>query len=294
MLSSVRVSRRLVACGLAAVFALVSTYTLLGNSSLNVIHTEPSAYSPVVVFEEYGERCLNFETPHDDGRQTCMDLKEPDKLVFSYTRTMMAALFLQPEPRNILIVGLGGGSLQRALAKALPATQIDTVEIDPAVSRVAQRFFGYKPDDRQRVFIDDGRAFIEQAHRDGRQYDIIMLDAFDVGYIPPHLLTREFLQHVRAVMAPRGVLVANTFSRSTVYDQESATYADVFGDFFNLRGANRVIIATNDTLPPTAELERNARSLESTLQPFGVDVDRLQAMFTTERDWDEKAAVLTD
>lgn len=294
MLSSVRVSRRLVACGLAAVFALVSTYTLLGNSSLKVIHTEPSAYSPVVVFEEYGERCLNFETPHDDGRQTCMDLKEPDKLVFSYTRTMMAALFLQPEPRNILIVGLGGGSLQRALAKALPATQIDTVEIDPAVSRVAQRFFGYKPDDRQRVFIDDGRAFIEQAHRDGRQYDIIMLDAFDVGYIPPHLLTREFLQHVRAVMAPRGVLVANTFSRSTVYDQESATYADVFGDFFNLRGANRVIIATNDTLPPTAELERNARSLESTLQPFGVDVDRLQAMFTTERDWDEKAAVLTD
>lgn len=294
MLSSIRVSRRMVACGLAAIFALVTTYTLLGNGSLKVIHTEPSAFSPVVVFEEYGERCLNFETPHDDGRQTCMDLKEPDKLVFSYTRTMMAALFLRPEPRNVLIVGLGGGSLQRALAKTLPSTQIDTVEIDPAVSRVAQRFFGYKPDDRQRVFIDDGRAFIEQAHREGRHYDIIMLDAFDVGYIPPHLLTREFLQHVRAVLSPGGVLVANTFSRSTVYDQESATYADVFGDFFNLRGANRVIIAANDTLPSMAELERNAKSLESTLQPLGVDVVRLQAMFTTARDWDENAAVLTD
>src|SRR5690606_7032866 len=125
---------------------------------------------------------------------------------------------------------------------------------DPAVARVAERYFGYKQGPRQRLFIEDGRAFVERARREGRQYDMVMLDAFDVDYIPPHLLTRQFLEEVRAILSPDGVLVANTFTRSRMYDQESATYAAVFGGFFNLRAGNRVIIASRKPLPDHAHL----------------------------------------
>lgn len=61
---------------------------------------------------------------------------------------------------------------------------------------------------------------------------MVMLDAFDVDYIPAHLLTAEFFQQVRDILAPDGVLVANTFTNSTMYERESATYAAVFGEFF--------------------------------------------------------------
>lgn len=281
-------------CVLAACAAVLVTYSLFTASATRLIHTEPSKFAPVLVFEEYGERCMNFDEIESYGRQTCVDLDEPDKMVFAYTRMMTSALFVKPKPRNVLIIGLGGATIPRALEKILPDAVIDTVEIDPAVVRVAERFFGYKQGPRQRVFVEDGRAFVERAHREGRKYDMVMLDAFDVDYIPAHLLTLEFLRHVYAILSPDGVLVANTFTNSQMYDQESATYAAVFGDFFNLRAGNRVIIATRGDLPSDEALAQNASALAETLAPFGIDAMRELQRFSRARDWNEGAAVLTD
>lgn len=239
-----------------------------------LLHREPSPFGQVLVFEENGERCLNFNSMTDWGRQTCMDLQQPEKLVFSYTRMMISALFVNPTPQRILIVGLGGASLQKTLATLLPEATIDTVEIDPAVARVAETYFDYRPGPRQRLFIEDGRVFIENAHRAGQQYDMIMLDAFDVDYVPEHLMTAEFLEQVKAILTDRGMVIANTFTNSDLYEQESATYAHVFGPFFNLRQGNRVIVAARQALPDLATLKANAEALSKKLTPFGIDADQ--------------------
>ncbi len=81
-----------------------------------------------------------------------------------------------------------------------------------------------------------------------------MLDAFNGDYIPEHLMTREYLAETRALLTSDGVLASNTFAISRLYHNESVTYADVFGPFFNLRSddtANRVIIASRGALPDT-------------------------------------------
>lgn len=239
-----------------------------------LLHSEPSPFGKVLVFEDNGERCLNFNSMTDMGRQTCMDLQEPDDLVFSYTRMMISALFVNPAPRRILIVGLGGATLQKTLAALLPDATIDTVEIDPAVARVAEDYFDYRPGPRQRLFVEDGRAYIENAHRRGQQYDMVMLDAFDVDYVPEHLMTAEFLEHVKGILAKDGIVVANTFTNSNLYERESATYAHVFGPFFNLRQGNRVIVATRDTLPSMDAIQSNAKTWKNKLEPLSVDVEQ--------------------
>ncbi len=284
----------LLALALAACSAVLVSYSLSGSPAPRLVHTEPSEIAPVLVIEEYGQRCMNFSQIEGHGRQTCFDLSEPEKMVFDYTRMMTSALFVKPDPRKILIVGLGGATIPMALEQILPKAVIDTVEIDPAVLRVAESYFGYKQGPRQRVFLEDGRAFIERARREGRTYDMVMLDAFDVDYIPAHLLTREFFQHVRAILSPDGVLVANTFTRSTMYERESATYAAVFGDFFNLRAGNRVIIASRAALPDDETLHKNANALAKKLAHFGIDVERELQRFSRRRDWNADAAVLTD
>lgn len=246
-----------------------------------LLHTEPSDYAPIVVFEEHGERCMNFNEIEGQGRQTCFELDDPQRMVFEYTRMMTSALFVKPDPESVLIVGLGGGTLPTSLHKLLPAATIDTVELDPAVIKVAQRYFGYEIGPRQRVFVEDGRQYVERALREGRHYDMIMLDAFDVDYIPAHLLTVEFLEQVRELLSQDGVVVANSFAQSGMYERESATYATVFGDFFNLRAGlegNRVIIATAGRLPGEETLQRNAVALAGRLKPYGIEVERaLQA-----------------
>ncbi|HUH86662.1 MAG TPA: fused MFS/spermidine synthase [Pusillimonas sp.] len=262
-----------------------------------LIHEEPSQFAPVVVFDHNGERCMSFNTIDDAGRQTCFRLSDPDKMVFEYTRMMTSALFAVPAPNSVLVIGLGGGTLPTALAGILPHAVIDSVEIDPAVVQVAQTFFGYRPGPRQRVFVQDGREFVEQAGRSGASYDLIMLDAFDVDYIPAHLLTVEFLQQVKAILAPEGALVANSFARSDMYERESATYAAVFGAFFNLRSrldGNRVIIAMPGGLPPHTILEQNAQALSGRLAPFGIDVETALSRFSAKPDWNDEAQPLRD
>ncbi|UFS69384.1 fused MFS/spermidine synthase [Geomonas sp. RF6] len=258
-----------------------------------VVHTEPSIYRKITVYESEGERCIRFGRERAP-RQTCISLKDPGHLVFNYTKMMLAALYLHPEPRRILIIGLGGGTLATTLSAIFPEAEIDTVEIDPAVVRVAQRYFGFRVSDRVRVAEEDGRAFVRRAAREGESFDIVMLDAFEQEYIPEHLLTREFLTEVKSVLTPEGVLAANTWSSSRLYDRESETYESVFGRFFSLRKVNRVILARKDGVPSKEMIRENAYALDKRLGSFGVWSQQLLPLFSMNRDWRHGAPILTD
>lgn len=223
-----------------------------------------------------------------------MDTRAPDRLLLNYPRMMLGSLLINPKPRSLLLIGLGGGTLPRALQQMLPEMQMDVVEIDPAVVTVAGKYFDFKANERARVIEADGRVFVKRAVREGRRYDVVMLDAFDHEYIPEHLLTKEFLQEVKSLLAPGGVLAANTFSSSRLYEHESATYAAVFGSFFNLKRDNRVILYRQGGLPTRTELVANGESLAQPLLRFGVDTEALISLFSQRVDWDPRARVLTD
>lgn len=265
-------------------------------AQMRVIHSERSLYREVLVYEQAGERCMCFTRQCRIGRQSCLEIGRPKRLALNYTHMMLAGTLLaREEPaRRILVIGLGGGSIPTALRELVPGAHIDAVEIDPAVTRVARRFFGFKDGGITQVHEVDGRVFIKRALREKLQYDAVLLDAFDHEYIPEHLLTREFLQEVRGVLAPGGVLVANTFSGSALYDHESATYAAVFGQFYNLRRDNRVIVARPAGLPLPADLARRASQWDSRLRPYDIDISSVLPAFSREVDWNTQARVLTD
>lgn len=257
------------------------------------VYQEKSLYRNIIVYEDQGLRCMKFGR-HNAGRQTCISLLHPDALVLNYTKMLLGALYLNPDPRKILIIGLGGGTLPSTLRKILPLATIDSVELDPSVVKIAKRFFGFSPDPKSAVFIEDGRVFVKRAQKQGKKYDLIVLDAFDHVYVPEHMLTKEYLMEVSSLLGKDGVLAANTFSVSRLYDSESATYASVFGPFYNLKTENRVILARNDGLPPMAEIKANARQVQERLRLFGASQDWLLPLFSTDVQWPASTRVLTD
>lgn len=259
-----------------------------------LLHQERSLYRNIFVTKNADELCMLFRYPVPLGRESCKLISEPEKFIFDYTQMMMAGLYLNPKPAKLLMLGEGGGTVPTALQAMFPDTQIDLVEIDAAVDRVAKRFFDFKPGPKMRVFIEDGRVFVKRMRAQNPQYDIIMLDAFDADYIPEHLLTREFLQEVKAILAPNGVLVANTFSNSALYDYESVTYRAVFGPFYNLKLGNRIIIGRNNGIPPMDEIRRNAAVVEAEFQKRGTGSSFLVPLFNTGIDWNPNTRILTD
>jgi len=281
----------------AAVVAGALLGALAAPAEARIIHQERSLYSTILIDRQGPLVCLQFSVRRDQRNQSCINQRRPREMVFVYARMVMTSLLLEPEPDRILILGLGGGTLPLALDELLPQAEIDVVEIDPAVVRVAREYFGFAPSERVDVFAQDGRVFVKRAAHQGEKYDLVILDAFNGEYIPEHLMTREFLEEVQNLLAPNAVLVANTFSISGLYNHESATYADVFGTFYNMRSddtGNRVIITRNGPLPARDELRQRAEALQPHVEPYGVDYDRLLPLMTTEVDWDPEARILTD
>ncbi len=281
-------------CGFFAAIAALFTMSPCDDEISGLLHFEKSLYRNIYVIENDDLRCLTFRKSIYQDRQTCVSLDDPDELVFPYTRMMLGVLSMNPNPERILIVGLGGGTLPMDLQEILPRAHIDVVEIDEAVVKVARDYFDYQEDGRLRTFAMDGRVFVKRALLDGNKYDLIMLDAFEDEYIPEHLLTVEFLNEVKDLLSPSGIVASNTFSSSGLYPHESATYEEAFGTFYNLRSTNRVIWAKKGELPPKDEITKNANELAPEFEKRGFRARWLIDLVSIKRDWPSDSYVLTD
>ncbi|MDH3589169.1 MAG: fused MFS/spermidine synthase [Gammaproteobacteria bacterium] len=269
---------------------------LCGIASAEItLHTEKSLYRNIAVVEQDNVRCLRFTVKRRESRQTCIDTADSDNLVLPYTPMMFGGLMLNPAPKRVLLLGLGGGTIAGIFAQLFPDISIDAVEIDPAVVRVARDYFGFTDREGTRVYVRDGRVFTRRATRNDERYDYIIIDAFNGDYIPEHMMTREFLQECQELLTDDGVLVANTFSSSRLYNSESATYASVFGEFLNLRRrhGNRIVVAGKNGLPPGDWLRTNINRVDADLARFSIDLERILSL-DRGSDWRPKARVLTD
>jgi len=186
----------------------------------------------VYVYQEGPNRVLRF-APRG-ARQSVARPGHPEHLELLYTQGAVAALAAVEDPRRVLVVGLGGGSLPRFILHYFPSARVDAVDIDPVVVEAAQKWFELPrppaPEaERLRVHVADGRAFLEGAG--AARWDVIILDAYGNASPPPALTTAEFLGAVRDHLAPGGVAVANVWVRryNPLYDRMVATYASVFG-----------------------------------------------------------------
>ncbi len=276
---------------------LLLSILLPGVSTARIIHTERSLYSTILIDQRGSIVCMQFSVRREQRNQSCRDANDPQRMVFTYSKMMMAALLFQPNPQRILVIGLGGGTVPTALAQLLPDAKINVVEIDPAVVKAAEDYFDFRETENTRVIVSDGRVYTKRALARKERYDLIMLDAFNGDYIPEHLMTREYLEETKQLLNPGAVLVANTFSISELYHHESTTYTAVFGGFINLKSAfssNRVIITTPEGTPRVDNLSERAASLDALLRPYDVKLSGYIDEFYKKPDWNTVARILTD
>jgi spermidine synthase len=214
-----------------------------------------SFYNHIRVAEDSGTRYVDF----DNLRQSAMLLKDPWELRLRYTRFLAVALTFQPDPKRVLVLGLGGGSFPKRLYHDFPQVAVDVADIDPKIVAVAKQYFLVPEDGRMHLIVQDGRRFVRETKA---SYDLIFLDAYNSDTIPFHLTTREFYRQIKARLTPGGVVVSNIIGslrgpESRFFRAMYRTLADAFPTVYvvptyggageiPLGEINIILIATQD------------------------------------------------
>nr|SVE80634.1 EOG090X02SD [Daphnia magna] len=126
-----------------------------------------------------------------------------------------------PALNSILVLGLGGGALCTYLHQAYPHFKVDGVEIDPIMLELAEKYFGFKPNENLRPHIADGLAFVRDlaATESGERYGCIMLDvdckdrSLGISCPPPSFLDSNFIGSVKQCLNPHGFFFMNLVCR---------------------------------------------------------------------------------
>ena len=158
----------------------------------------------VYVSEKFGVRSLHIGS---ETIQSAMRIASPMELEVAYTRSMMAFLLFNPDPRQVLMIGLGGGSLAKYIHHRLPQARAVAIEVNPRVVAVARRHFHVPPDDeRLQVIVGDGAACLA---KNELRADVILLDGYDAKAQAKDLSTAAFYRDCARVLGESGILVVN-------------------------------------------------------------------------------------
>lgn len=185
-----------------------------GRRLLQNIHRSVLADESVDVSESNGVRSLHLGNA---TIQSSMRVLDPTALELNYTRAMMAFMLFLPSVRNILIIGLGGGSVPKYIYHHVPEVDsLRVVEINPRIIQVARSHFEVPDNDARFEIIEgDGAAYIRERAATAQ---VLMMDAYGSHGIAEDLSSQEFFDNCAKALTPDGVLVTNLWGSDRNFD----------------------------------------------------------------------------
>ncbi len=231
-----------------------------------IIYSEDSPYGYIFVTEDAeGVRRLHIDNPL--GTQSIYDPASviPDEqYYYSYFGVLPA---MMESPKTVLILGHAGGSFTRIFNTYYPELEITGVEIDPAVTRIAQEYMGLA-DAKVDIVHADARTFLLNTEEN---YDLILIDTYHASNIPSHLATEEFYGLAAEHLNEGGILALNAASDEGLFlNVLTATLSSQFefAAYMNIPSSfNAMIVGSDEAFnfysdSPEALLEKRAYIME--------------------------------
>jgi spermidine synthase len=229
-----------------------------------------SAFSHIRVYKQGNVYSLIFVRDNgDEAVQTMINMRIPHELMSAYARFMFASYLFLPKQERVLIVGLGGGAMIHFCQRYDPELRVDAVEIDPAVVKIAEKYFKTRSTKNVNIVTGDGLSYLEKTKT---QYDVIYMDAFlkpspatDPTGAPRRMKTIQFYKNVQQKLKPEGLVVFN-LNTSAALEEDLRTIRGAFPQVyvFRVEGGNVVVIGSRS----------ETREKLSVLQNRAIEIDR--------------------
>jgi spermidine synthase len=125
-------------------------------------------------------------------------------------------LCAHPEPKRVLIIGGGDGGTLREVLRHPGVEKAVLVDIDGEVIRCAKTYFpqmaAAMDSPRAEVIVGDGLAYVEQAAKNGEEFDVVLIDSTDPVDAAVELFTEHFYRSCAKLLGDHGILVPQSDS----------------------------------------------------------------------------------
>lgn len=136
-----------------------------------------------------------------------MMLTEKDEFIY-HEMIVHVPMAVNPDIKNVLVIGAGDGGVIRELARYNTIENIDMVEIDEQVVEVCKKYLSKTAcafdDKRVHLYIQDGLKYIRKCEN---QYDLIIVDSTDPFGPGEGLFTKEFYGNCYKALNESGIMV---------------------------------------------------------------------------------------
>jgi predicted membrane-bound spermidine synthase len=192
---------------LAIVFSLLAAGTPFTGPEVSgkYIYRSEGMLGQIAVFQfaESGSGDIVRLLTVNQITQTYLGMTDPPVSHMNYTHRIATLAGLKPAGAKALLIGMGGGSIATELKNM--GFQLDIVELDSRMFKVAEDYFAFDPRG-VREFVDDGRHFIRCATD---KYDIVVIDVCNGEIQPNHMFTQESCRELKKILSPDGVVLIN-------------------------------------------------------------------------------------
>ncbi|MGD9581611.1 MAG: spermidine synthase, partial [Vampirovibrionia bacterium] len=196
----------------------------------NVIYEYKSDYNNISIIESCIGRILLFDDTYQGGNIKYNGYYGG----MPYTRYYHMAKSINNNIKNILILGLGSGSVVKDCIKIYDYQSIDIIDIDSYVIDAAYKYFDLPENDSVKVFCEDARDYIFYTNK---LYDLIIVDVFVAKGMPYKFMTKEFISQAFNILTNEGIIGVNLFGTDNLSDplndifkSEYKTYNEVFSN----------------------------------------------------------------
>ena len=197
-------------------------------SAANIYYQNQYSTARILTHPEKGSKLLTLNKAPSAGYNPTNGGLFPN--IAQAEEVLLKPLATAEPKRDILVLGAGGFTF----GVNDEHNNFTYVDIDPDLKDLTEKFFLEKKLTANKKFVPDAaRAFLVDALREGRKYDLVYIDAFNGEmWVPEDLVTQDFFGQVREVLKPGGIASANMVLSPTFGDSYSRNLDHTFATVF--------------------------------------------------------------
>jgi spermidine synthase len=214
--------------GAAAVLLVASAQILAAHGGAS--YSFDSAYQSIRIVEDQAENGRMERVLIMGGGRASGVYVDNRETSFEYVRAAEAAL-AAVKPETVLVIGAAGFTFPRDASSLDWVKQVDAVDVDPTVRRIAEDWFlKQRLPSKVRFLPLSARYAVRKLRKDGAHYGFTFVDPYCGKGIPDELVTVEFFADLRLVSEHTAVNVIMDREMESPFARNMlASFREAFG-----------------------------------------------------------------